>query len=65
MEEEKKIIKYKFFESSDVFEKFQEENDIGIIQIYPSFNAIKFDEIDGTSGEGTVKIGTFVTYYDK
>ena len=57
----KKIIHYKIFKSDDEMSKFQNENEIGIIQVQPYNHGITMD-IDAQSSSGELTIGVFVVF---
>lgn len=74
----KKIIKFKFFKTSEEFEEFQNQNDISVIQISPLIYGMKGninEELNGretgigrteetSSGDfsATTNVGSFVVY---
>ena len=61
----KKIIHYKVFKLDEDLEKFQNDNEIGIIQVQPFNHGITMD-IDKHSSSGELSIDVFVVFtYDK
>lgn len=65
-ERTKMIVKYKMFEDSESFEKFQSENDVKIYTVTPIVGSIDMEVISNnknTNAESKVK--AFVTYSDE
>lgn len=64
----KTILKYKYFRSSEEFEKWQEDNTITMCQIMPVSFGIKGNEEDINTlfrkSEFNYEVGIMVTYYE-
>ena len=62
-----KVIKYKMFESSEAFVKFQEENDVNVFTVAPFISKMGIElkqDMEKCDGAAGITIACFVTYTD-
>ena len=59
---DKKIIRYKTFNTDEEFSEWQLENEVNIFTIQPMVTSFAMKGEYGVEADGTVNISIFVTY---